>query len=43
MIRTQKSIYLGHDDNGNQVYLVCVCNQNDPDASEWFIHTEYIY
>ncbi len=43
MITTPPSIYLGHDDWGNQLWLVCVINRRDPDDSRWFVHTEYIY
>lgn len=38
-----KTIYLGHDDSGNRLYLVCLFNPRDPDASVWHLHTEFAY
>ena len=38
-----RSIFLGQDDWGNEVWLVCILNHADPDASEWFMHTNWIY
>ncbi len=37
------TIYLGQDDWGNEIFLVCIFNPVDPDASEWFVHTKWNY